>query len=284
MATTTRFSAVDFGGDQGGLGTVGYALYNASDATLHTARTTAGVTELGTSTGVYGVSVGVNQEDSVNFLWDTGAGTPIYAIDQSLREDNPSVLLQTTIATLASQTSFTLTAGSADDNAYNGDEIKITDATTGNQIATGVISDYVGSTKTVTLLNDPVIFTMAANDIVDIVLSRALKPTTDNRTVDVTASGAVLGSSVQKNVALSNFPFFMVNATDHVTAKTGLSVTGQVSIDGGALSALANTPSEIGNGSYKIDLAAADLNGDIILLLLTAVGADDRVILIRTTT
>lgn len=74
----------------------------------------------------------------------------------------------TTIATLASQTSFTLTAGSADNDAYNNLTIVITDATTSTQKAVGTISDYVGSTKTVTLAADPGIFTMAAGDRVEI--------------------------------------------------------------------------------------------------------------------
>lgn len=82
--------------------------------------------------------------------------------DNSLQE---SLILQsTTIATLASQTSFTLTDGSADNDAYNGATIVIIDASTGVQKAFGSISDYVGSTKTVTLAQDPGIFTMATTD------------------------------------------------------------------------------------------------------------------------
>lgn len=70
----------------------------------------------------------------------------------------------TTIATLASQTSFTLTAGSADDNAYNGWAIEVRDASTATQVALGCVRDYTGSTRTVTLLQDPAIFTMATTD------------------------------------------------------------------------------------------------------------------------
>ena len=99
------------------------------------------------------------------------------------------VLQRTTIATLASQTSFTLTAGSADNDAYNGCVIVIQDASTAAQKAVGVISDYVGATKTVTLLNDPAVFTMATTDIVTIIADRALKATVDNRTLDVSATG-----------------------------------------------------------------------------------------------
>lgn len=79
-----------------------------------------------------------------------------------------AVLQRTTIATLASQTSFTLTAGSADDNAYNDCTIVIQDASTAAQKAIGIVKDYTGASKTVTLLADPGVFTMATTDIVTI--------------------------------------------------------------------------------------------------------------------
>lgn len=78
-------------------------------------------------------------------------------------------LVTTTIATLASQTSFTLTAGSADDDAYNGALLVCVDQTTGTQRCVGYVSDYTGSTRTVTLAADPGIFTMATGDTVHIV-------------------------------------------------------------------------------------------------------------------
>lgn len=96
--------------------------------------------------------------DRGDAAWTTGAGgTP------------PQLLQNTTIATLASQTSFTLTAGSADDDAYNDAIIVVTDQSTSTQKAVGSISDYTGSTRTVTLSADPGIFTMAVGDTVDII-------------------------------------------------------------------------------------------------------------------
>jgi len=71
----------------------------------------------------------------------------------------------TTIATLASQTSFTLTAGSANNDAYNGCTIIIQDVSTAAQVAVGTVSDYTGSSKTVTLGADPLAaFVMEATD------------------------------------------------------------------------------------------------------------------------
>lgn len=77
-------------------------------------------------------------------------------------------LNDSTIATLATQTSFTLTAGSADDNAYNGQAFIFTDVTTATQKGIAFASDYVGATKTVTLEAAP-IFTIATTDLVTVV-------------------------------------------------------------------------------------------------------------------
>lgn len=78
------------------------------------------------------------------------------------------LMVSTTIATLASQTSFTLTAGSADNDAYNRQLVVITDSATSTQKARGIVSDYVGSSKTVTLTSAPA-FTIAAGDSISII-------------------------------------------------------------------------------------------------------------------
>jgi len=89
---------------------------------------------------------------------------------------------------------------------------------------------------------------------------------------------------IRKNTALAAFPFRMTDSADHVTAKTGLSVTGQVSKDGGAFANLTNSVVEIGSGWYKVDLAAADVNADTVALKFTATGADQLDITIATQT
>lgn len=81
------------------------------------------------------------------------------------------IMQVTTIATLASQTSFTLTNGSSDDNAYNEATIIIVNNTTSTQKAFGSFADYAGVSKTVTLAQDPAIFTMDVGDKVYIVPS-----------------------------------------------------------------------------------------------------------------
>lgn len=120
--------------------------------------------------------------DRGDVAWTTGAG----GSDRLLMVD-------TTIATLASQTSFTLTAGSADDDAYNNATIVIEDASTATQKAIGLISNYAGATKTITLKYDPGIFTIATTDKVYILAENALKATLANRQLNIAADGDIAG-------------------------------------------------------------------------------------------
>jgi hypothetical protein len=80
--------------------------------------------------------------------------------------------------------------------------------------------------------------------------------------------------SVKKNTALPAFEFVMNDSTNHQPAP-GLTVTAQRAIDGAALASCANSVTETSYGGYKINLAAADLNGTIIRLRFSATGADD---------
>ena len=86
----------------------------------------------------------------------------------------------------------------------------------------------------------------------------------------------------KKNVALSNVPFKMVDATDHITPETARSVTGTISKDGGAFSALTNAEVEIANGWYKINVTQTEMNADVIILKFTASGADQTEVVLLT--
>jgi hypothetical protein len=165
----------------GAITTSGGAVSTVTTLTGHTAQTGDSFAILGTPTDFGsgtstiaanlqdmaddGTAVYDRSTDSLQALrdrgdaaWTTGAGgTP------------PTTLQNTTIATLASQTSFTLTAGSADNNAYTGAMAVVEDSATATQKAVGLISNYVGSTKTVTLDADPGVFTMAIGDTIDII-------------------------------------------------------------------------------------------------------------------
>ncbi len=98
----------------------------------------------------------------------------------------------------------------------------------------------------------------------------------------VAAVQADLPQRITKNTALAGFTFPLFDSTDHATPKTGRTVTATRSIDGGAFSACTNAVTEISNGAYTIDLSAADLNGNVVLLRFTATGADDQLITLIT--
>ncbi|OHB71857.1 MAG: hypothetical protein A2W23_06310 [Planctomycetes bacterium RBG_16_43_13] len=102
--------------------------------------------------------------------------------------------------------------------------------------------------------------------------------------IDLSATAADFPSGIKKNTALANFMFLMVDSTDHLTPKTGLTITATRSIDGAAFGACANAAAEVASGIYKISLTATDLNGDVITLRFTSAAADDRLITIITTT
>lgn len=126
----------------------------------------------------------------------------------------------------------------------------------------------------------------------NLALTTSHTDTTGDLALHITSSGAdpsdVLidiepNSNIRKNQALSAFQFLMIDSTDHFTPKTGLTITAERSIDGGAFASCANAASAVANGIYKIDLAASDLNGNMITLRFTATGADPRLISIITT-
>ncbi|KKN28933.1 hypothetical protein LCGC14_0849310 [marine sediment metagenome] len=91
-------------------------------------------------------------------------------LDVLLRTILDSTLMTaTTVASLSSQTSFTLSAGSTDDDAYNECMIVLKSVSVPARKAIGFISDYTGSSKTVTLSVDPGVFTLEVGDEVFVI-------------------------------------------------------------------------------------------------------------------
>ena len=99
----------------------------------------------------------------------------------------------------------------------------------------------------------------------------ALKVLIDDVKVD-TASGGI-----PKNAIFNDFQFPMVLTSDHYTAATAKTVTGQRSLDGGVWTNVTGTISEVGSGLYTIDLTAADTNGDTISYKFSATDCDDTI-------
>lgn len=108
-------------------------------------------------------------------------------------------------------------------------------------------------------------------------------PATSGRSLSVDASGAVsIISNLKKNQALANFTFMMTDSTNHNPA-SGKVVTVTRRIDTGAHSVgNLSAVSEIGNGEYRVDFAAADMNGNVVVLRCTATGCDDLEVTIIT--
>lgn len=87
--------------------------------------------------------------------------------------------------------------------------------------------------------------------------------------------------TVKKNTILNGFTFPMYDATTG-NPSTGLTVGCSISIDGAALTFSTNSPAEVGSGIYKLNLAAADVNGTVITLLFTASGASATIVTLIT--
>ena len=129
--------------------------------------------------------------------------------------------------------------------------------------------------------------TFAGANINATISSRAAAATAVSNADYTTARAGYLDNlnvlKIKKNSALNNFAFLMVLSSDHVSPGTGLTVAVQRSIDGAAFVNATNTPAtEVANGVYKINLSAADLNGDVIVLKCTSATADQRIVVIAT--
>jgi len=71
---------VNFGSRKGSLTTVGYAIHDSANSIIQ-ARTTVGVTEIVTGEGIYAANISVTDQFIGRIIWDTGEGTPLYAVE-----------------------------------------------------------------------------------------------------------------------------------------------------------------------------------------------------------
>ena len=89
---------------------------------------------------------------------------------------------------------------------------------------------------------------------------------------------------VLKQSQPANVMVFMADSSDHVTGKTGLTLSVEISKDGGAFASISPTVTERGNGWYSLALTEADTDtvGDLVVRC-TATGADpgERVLVVR---
>lgn len=85
----------------------------------------------------------------------------------------------------------------------------------------------------------------------------------------------------QVNNALPDITFEMYDSTTH-NPSTGLTVTGERSLDGGAYGAVTGSIAEISDGTYQLDASAADMNGALIVFRFSEATADDTFVHVKT--
>ena len=237
--------------------------------------------DIDTTTGIHGITIDLSDNTTAGF-WS--AGSDYVVVIASITVDAatinfipvrfsigyPNALYDTTIATLSTQTSFTLTNGPAEDDALNGMWCVIHDVASDVQMGHALISDYTGSTKTVTLVSGTT-FTAAATDNISIMGLAPLQPTTLGNKLDVTATGAAginWGNIENKTTAndLSATDIQLCNTTTTVTNQVTANVTA-VSGDSAAADNLAadydgtgytKTNSTIGTCTTNTDMRGTD--------------------------
>lgn len=192
--------------------------------------------DIDTITGFQGFTVNLADNTTAGFY---SAGSDYVVVVSSVTVDAATInfiaarfrigyeaaILNTTIATLSSQTSFTLTTGPAEDDAINGMWCIIHDVASAVQMGYGVISDYTGSTKTITLVAGTT-FTAAATDNISIMGPMPLQPTVFARTLDVTATGAagIDWGNIENKTTANDLSATDIQLVDTVTTYTGNTV------------------------------------------------------------
>jgi hypothetical protein len=183
----------------------------------------------------------------------------------------PNADLNTTIATLASQTSFTLTAGPAEDDALNGAEMYAHDVASAVQAAYGTVLDYTGSTKTVTLATAPT-FTMAATDNVCFFRPTSLMKILGTL-LSTPATAGILDVNVKNidNDAASasgtvTFPNATLASTTNISAGTITTATNVTTVNGlaaGVITAASIAADAITDAKVASDVTIASVTGAV---------------------
>lgn len=257
--------------------------------------------DLDTITGIHGVTIDTSDNTTAGF-WAAGSdyvvvissitvdAATINLIAARFRLGYESAILNTTLETLASQTSFTLTAGSADDDAYNGCIALVHDVASDVQVALGVVSDYTGSTRTVTLAADPGIFTMAAPDNISLfppanvhtwlgnaVTASAGNPDVNVESIDDIDAPATWKASVNAEVdtALTDIHLDHLLAADYdPAAKPGIAtalLNELVENDGGVSRFTSNALEEAWQATTRVLTANTNLNDPTAATIADAV-------------
>ena len=215
--------------------------------------------------------------------------TGMYTIEMTAAELNHDLILIKLTATGAADTIVVIRT-----TAQDIDDVNTTTPPTVTQIRTemegaGHFMDTITGSDGVVLATQQLNY--APNTVIPDAMGTAagLHATTDGKidavqtdTTAIKAKTDNLPSGMAKNVAIPKFDVFMVLASDHVTGATGKTVTGTISKDGGAFTALTNPITEVDAGMYTIasGLTQDERNADVSTLKFSADGCDDRIITI----
>lgn len=186
----------------------------------------------------------------------------------------PGAIHNTTIATLATQTSFTLTDGPAENDALNGLWCIIHDAASAVQWGTAIVDDYTGATKTVTLAAATT-FTAAAKSNISFMGLAPLQPTVAARKLDVSATGeagldwANIGSpTTVVNLSATNIDTDQVVASIAGTTLANLDVAVSTRL---APTVAARTLDVSAGGAAGVDWANVETPGSTVGLSATTI-------------
>ena len=179
----------------------------------------------------------------------------------------PNAYLDTSIATLASQTSFTLTAGPAEDDALNGMVLLVHDKASAVQVTRVVVEDYTGASKTVTLRAAPATtFTIAAGDNVSAVGFDTSNVTHFAGSAITSAAGipevkvaSIAANAITASAIATGAIDADAIAADAITAAKVADGT----IDAATFAAGAITATVIATGAIDADALAADAGTEI---------------------
>lgn len=250
-------------------------------------------------TGINGVSIDLSDNTTAGF-WEAGAKYFVVVGDVTVDSQTvrflaatfqiglPGAILNTSIASLSSQTSFTLTAGPAEDDALNGCVVYIHDVASAVQGGFAVVSDYTGSTKTVTLTAG-VTYTAAATDNImvfapdnarwiaataqavpgaagGLFIAGSNAATTVNITGNVTGNLSGSVGSVTASVNVGQLAGQTVTAAAGVTFPT--SVASPTNITGGIITTVTNLTNAPTSGDLTATMKAS-VNAEVLDVLNT---------------
>ena len=117
---------------------------------------------------------------------------------------------------------------------------------------------------------------LTANTNLNDPTAAAIRTEIDSNSTQLAALVSDSPNNPVKNAEFAGFTFLMVDSGDNITGKTGATVSASRSLDGAAFASCANSVTEVGDGIYKITLAAADMNADSVTLKFSATGCNNR--------